>query len=51
MKALVRFAREDSGATAIEYSLIAGAMFIAIAATLPQLASSIQQKFSAISTF
>jgi pilus assembly protein Flp/PilA len=39
---VVRFMRDDSGATAIEYALIAGGIAVAIAATIVTLGSSVK---------
>ncbi|MBM3519431.1 MAG: Flp family type IVb pilin [Alphaproteobacteria bacterium] len=42
----VRFVKDESGATAIEYGLIAAAMGIALVTAMPLLASTITGKFS-----
>ena len=42
MKAsLIRFWRRNSGATAIEYAMIAGGIAVAIAATITQLGATV----------
>lgn len=49
MKNLVsRFVRDESGATAIEYGLIAAGIAIAIIATLPVLGTNLNAKFEAV---
>ena len=49
MKTLLnRFVRDDAGATAIEYSLIAALMAVALIAAVPILASGIKTSFSSI---
>lgn len=45
---LARFARECSGATAIEYALIAGGISIAIAATVSGVGSAVVALFTAV---
>jgi pilus assembly protein Flp/PilA len=42
---LRRFAGNDSGATAIEYCLIAATIFLAIVVVVGQVGSSVQQPF------
>ncbi|MFN0190945.1 MAG: Flp family type IVb pilin [Aestuariivirga sp.] len=42
MNKLVRFVKDESGATAIEYGLIAAAMGIAIITAMPSLTSAWQ---------
>ncbi|MFQ3595342.1 MAG: Flp family type IVb pilin [Sphingomonadaceae bacterium] len=42
---LTRLARDRSGATAIEYGLIAAFVALAIVATLPQIRSNLQGLF------
>lgn len=49
MKALARFSRERSGATAIEYGLIAALVSIAMIAGFSQAATSIQNTFTTAS--
>ncbi len=46
----VRFLRDDGGATAIEYAMIASGIAVAIAATLMTLGSSLTSKYSAVLT-
>ena len=48
MTKLVRFVKDESGATAIEYGLIAAAMGLALVAVMPLLAGVIQAKFSSL---
>jgi pilus assembly protein Flp/PilA len=47
---LSRFGRNESGATAIEYGLIAAVMSVAILAAFPLLRTAIETAFGAIST-
>lgn len=47
---LVRFVQDDSGATAIEYGLIAAGISVAIIAVVNGLGTSLNTKFSSIST-
>jgi pilus assembly protein Flp/PilA len=47
---LARFAKDESGATAIEYALIAAGIGIAIITAVNSLGTAISNKFSAIST-
>ena len=44
-----RFAKDESGATAIEYGLIAALIAVAIIAALTTLGSSLQTTFSSVS--
>ncbi len=46
----VRFVKDESGATAIEYGLIAAAMGLALVTAMPMLATAITGKFSSLST-
>ena len=46
----VRFLKDDSGATAIEYGLIAAGISVAIIAVVNGLGSSLNTKFTSIST-
>lgn len=46
----VRFVKDDSAATAIEYGLIAAGISVAIIAVVNGVGSSLNTKFSAIST-
>ena len=45
-----RFLRDDSGATAIEYGLIAGLISIVIVAVLSSVGTKLNVKFQRIST-
>jgi pilus assembly protein Flp/PilA len=46
----LRFLRDDRGATAIEYAMIASGIAIAIAATLVTLGSSVTSLYSTVLT-
>jgi pilus assembly protein Flp/PilA len=48
MTKFVRFVKDESGATAIEYGLIAAAMGLALVVAMPILAKSITGKFSSL---
>jgi pilus assembly protein Flp/PilA len=51
MKNLIsRFVKDESGATAIEYGLIAAGIALAIIATVNGLGSNLNGKFSSINT-
>jgi pilus assembly protein Flp/PilA len=51
MKTLVsRFVKDESGATAIEYGLIAAGISVAIIAVVNGLGTSLKSTFSSIST-
>jgi pilus assembly protein Flp/PilA len=51
MKVLVaRFLRDETAATAIEYSLIAAGIFLAIIAVVPTIGSSINSTLQTVST-
>ena len=51
MKNLIaRFAKDESGATAIEYGLIAAGISLAIIAVVNGLGTSLSTKFSSISS-
>jgi pilus assembly protein Flp/PilA len=51
MKSLIaRFFKDESGATAIEYGLIAAGISLAIIAVVNGLGSTLNTKFSAINT-
>lgn len=51
MKNLIkRFANDESGATAIEYGLIAAGISLAIIAAVNSLGTALSSKFSAISS-
>lgn len=43
---ILRFARNESGATAIEYGLIAGGIFIAIVLIITDVGTSVQVPFN-----
>ena len=47
---IARFVREDTGATAIEYGLIAALIAVVIIAALTLLGESISDKFDQIAT-
>lgn len=48
MNKLVRFVKDESGATAIEYGLIAAAMGLALVTAMPWLSSAIKGQFSSL---
>lgn len=48
MNKFLRFVNDESGATAIEYGLIAAAMGLALVTAMPILASAITTKFSSL---
>ena len=48
MTKLVRFVKDESGATAIEYGLIASAMAIALVAAMPSITGAITARFATI---
>ena len=48
-KVFARFLKDDSGATAIEYGLIAAGISVAIIAVVNGLGSSLNTKFQSIS--
>lgn len=50
MTSLLRFFRDDSGATAIEYGLIAAGISVAIIAVVNGVGSKVSDTFSSIST-
>jgi pilus assembly protein Flp/PilA len=50
MKLLVKFAKDESGATAIEYGLIAAGISVAIIAVVQGLGSKLNTTFTSIST-
>jgi len=50
MTKLVRFVKDESGATAIEYGLIAAAMGLALVAVMPLLANTLKNTFTSLST-
>ena len=47
---LTRFARDESGATAIEYGLIAAGIALAIIAAVNSLGTALSSNFSSISS-
>lgn len=49
MTMIARFAKDESGATAIEYGLIAALVSVAIIAALKVLASNLNSTFSQVS--
>lgn len=48
MNKLVRFLKDESGATAIEYGLIAAATGLALAATFPAIKTSLEGTFGEV---
>ena len=50
MKKFVRFMNDESGATAIEYGLIAAAMGLMLVAVMPGLSAAVQAVFSSLTT-
>ena len=50
MQLIKRFLREESGATAIEYGLIAGLVAVAIITALTMLGGSLDNLFSDVAT-
>jgi pilus assembly protein Flp/PilA len=50
MNKLVRFVKDESGATAIEYGLIAAATGLALVAVMPTISSKLESTFGTIST-
>ena len=49
-KLVQRFARDESGATAIEYGLIAAGISVAIIAVVQGLGTNLKTTFSSVST-
>ncbi len=49
-KLVARFAKDESGATAIEYGLIAGLISVVILGALTAIGSKVNVKFTNIST-
>jgi pilus assembly protein Flp/PilA len=47
---LLRFVRDESGATAIEYALIASGVSIVIVGTVATLGTNVKAMFSSVST-
>jgi pilus assembly protein Flp/PilA len=50
MALIVRFLRNDDGATAIEYGLIAAGISVAIIATVAGLGTKLNSTFTSVST-
>jgi pilus assembly protein Flp/PilA len=50
MSKIVAFLKNESGATAIEYGLIAAGISVAIIAVVNSLGSTLNSKFTSIST-
>jgi pilus assembly protein Flp/PilA len=50
MTKLVRFVKDESGATAIEYGLIAAATGLALVAVMPTIRSKLEATFTSISS-
>jgi pilus assembly protein Flp/PilA len=50
MSRLLRFARDESGATAIEYGLIASGISLAIIAVVNNIGTTLNTKFTSIRT-
>ena len=50
MKFLIRFFKDDSGATAIEYALIAAGMSMAILAAVNGMGTTLGSKFTSVNT-
>jgi pilus assembly protein Flp/PilA len=50
MSVFKRFMRDDSGATAIEYGLIAAGISVAIIATVNALGTQLKTTFSSVSS-
>ncbi len=49
MTKLVRFLKDEAGATAIEYGLIAAATGIALALVMPGIGTALQGTFTSVS--
>ena len=49
MNKIVRFVKDELGATAIEYGLIAAATGLALAAVMPTIKSNLTTTFTAVS--
>ncbi len=49
-KLIARFVKDESGATAIEYGLIAAGISVAIIAVINGLGTTLNTKFTSIST-
>jgi len=50
MSKLMRFVRDESGATAIEYGLIAAGISVAIIAVVNSIGTTLNTKFNSISS-
>jgi pilus assembly protein Flp/PilA len=50
MKTLINFVKDESGATAIEYGLIAALVAVGLIAALTALGSSLQTIFNTVSS-
>ena len=50
MSIISRFCRDESGATAIEYGLIAGLISVVIITALSKVGGDLKNKFNAISS-
>lgn len=50
LKQIIAFAKDDSGATAIEYGLIAAGISVAVIAVINGLGTKLNTKFTSIST-
>jgi pilus assembly protein Flp/PilA len=50
MKTLMQFAKDESGATAIEYGLIAAGISVAIIAVVNSLGGQLKNTFSSVSS-
>ena len=50
MATIFRFCRDDSGATAIEYGLIAGLISVVIITALSRIGTRLENKFNSVST-
>jgi pilus assembly protein Flp/PilA len=48
--ALKRFARDDSGATAVEYAIIAGLIFLVIIAAVAAVGTALTNTFNEVAT-
>ena len=49
MGALRRFMRDQSGATAVEYAIVAAGISVAIAAAVTALGTQVQTKYTGVS--
>ena len=49
-KIVIRFIKDDSGATAIEYGLIAGLIAVVIIASVSTVGTKLSTKFGKVST-